>query len=89
MSLGAQRKDILSAVLHQMLIVVGAGLFAGAAVAFGASRLLASMLYQVRGTDLLAYGGASLLLLAVAGMAAYFPAQRATQIDPVTALRYE
>jgi putative ABC transport system permease protein len=89
MALGAQPKDILGVVLRQMLIVVGAGLVVGAVGAFAASRLLVSMLYQVRGTDLFAYGGASLLLLAVAGVAAYFPAQRATQIDPVEALRYE
>ena len=88
-ALGAQRKNILGAVLRHMLIVVGAGLLAGAVAAIAASRLLASMLYQVYGADLFAYGGATVLLLAVAGVAAYFPAQRAAQIDPVEALRYE
>jgi predicted lysophospholipase L1 biosynthesis ABC-type transport system permease subunit len=88
-ALGAQRKNILGAVLRHMLIVVGAGLLVGAVAAITASRLLTSMLYQVRGADLFAYGSATILLLAVAGVAAYFPAQRAAQIDPVEALRYE
>jgi predicted permease len=88
-ALGAQRKNILGAVLRPMLIVVGAGLLVGAIAAIAASRLLGSMLYQVHGADFFAYASATILLLAVAAIAAYFPAQRAAQIDPIEALRYE
>ena len=89
MALGAQRGDILGAVLRHMLLVVGAGIVAGVACAYGASRLLGSMLFDVKATDLWSYVGACLLLISIAGMAAYVPAQRAAMIDPIAALRYE
>lgn len=89
MALGAQRGDILGTVLQHMLIVVGAGVVAGVVGAYAGSRLLSSMLFEVKATDLLSYAGACLLLFCVAGAAAYLPARRATLIDPIEALRYE
>jgi predicted permease len=89
MALGAQRGDILGAVLRHMLVVVGTGVVAGVAGAYAASRLLGSMLFEVKATDSRSYAGACLLLLCVAGAAAYLPAQRATLVDPMEALRYE
>jgi predicted permease len=89
MALGAQRGDIFGAVLQHMFIVVGAGIAAGVAAAYAGSRLLGTMLFEVKATDLLSYVGACSLLLCVAGMAAYVPARRATLVDPNEALRYE
>jgi len=89
MALGAQRGDIFGTVLQRMFIVVGAGIVAGVAAAYAGSRLLETMLFEVKTTDLLSYAGACSLLLCVAGMAAYVPARRATLVDPNQALRYE
>jgi predicted permease len=88
-ALGARRSDILRLILSQTALPVGVGLAVGLAGAFGLSRLLGGMLYEVRSTDPLSYVSASLLLGGVAALAAYLPARRATKVDPVVALRYE
>jgi predicted permease len=89
MALGAQSDDILRHVVSHMAFLVSAGMAVGLAAAYGLSRLLRSMLYEVGSADPLAFAGACLLLGVVAALAAYLPAQRATQVDPVVALRYE
>ena len=89
MALGAQPKDILRHVVSHMAFLVIAGMAVGLAAAFGLSRLLGSMLFEVGSADPLAYAGACFLLGVVAALAAYLPAQRATLVDPVVALRYE
>ena len=89
MALGAQPGDILRNVVGHMAFLVTAGMAVGLAAAYGLSRLLGSMLFEVRSADPLAFVGACMILGAVAGIAAYLPAQRATQVDPVVALRYE
>lgn len=88
-ALGARRSDILRLVLSQTALPVGLGLAVGLAGAFGLSRLLGGMLYEVGSTDPLSYVAAGLLLGGVAALAAYLPARRATKVDPVVALRYE
>ncbi len=89
MALGAQPGDILQNVVSHMAFLVTAGMGVGLAAAYGLSRLLRSMLFEVGSADPLAFAGACILLGAVAALAAYLPAQRATQVDPVVALRYE
>ena len=89
MALGAQSGDILRSVASRMALLVSTGMAVGLVAAYGLSRLLATMLYEVRSADPLAFAGACVLLGVVAGLAAYLPAQRATQVDPVVALRYE
>jgi ABC-type antimicrobial peptide transport system permease subunit len=69
------------------LVLIGLGL--GLAAAFVVTRLLASVLYGVKATDLLTFGGVSLLLAGAAVLASYIPARRAASIDPMQALRSE
>ena len=68
---------------------VGAGVAIGIAAAFGVTRVFASLLFEVEPTDATTFAIASLLLLAVAMLAACIPAARAARIDPVTTLRCE
>jgi predicted permease len=89
MALGAERRDVLKMVLRQGLAPTLAGLALGLVVAAGVSRLLTGFLYEVRPTDPVTYVCISLLLAAVALLATYFPARRATKVDPMVALRYE
>ena len=89
MALGAQPRDILRNVVSHMAFLVTAGMAVGLAAAYALSRLLGSMLLNVGSADPLAFAGACFLLGVVAALAAYLPAQRATQVDPVVALRFE
>jgi putative ABC transport system permease protein len=88
-ALGAQRTNILRLVLRQGLSLTLAGVAVGALAAFGMTRVMSSLLYEVEGTDPLTYVSVSLLLIAVALAACYIPARRATKVDPLVALRYE
>ncbi len=89
MALGAQPWRYLAQRRKPHGIAGVFGMIVGLAAAYGLSRLLGSMLFEVGSADPLAFAGACVLLGAVAALAAYLPAQRATQVDPVVALRYE
>ena len=88
-ALGAERQDVLRMVLRQGMTVVVLGLFAGLTVAVGVGTVMSRLLYGVGKTDLPTFGTTTLVLLAVALVANYIPARRATTVDPVTVMRYE
>jgi len=89
LALGAKRRDVLWMVIRHVLILLFMGVAIGLPAAWGASRFVSSMLFGVKGADLLTIG-ATLLTLTAAGLAAGFlPAWRASRVDPMVTLRYE
>jgi macrolide transport system ATP-binding/permease protein len=89
MALGASRQDVLWLVLRQGLWLIGGGIAFGVVGGAGVSRLLASLLFGLSPLDPIAYVSVSLFLAAVALLAVWLPARRATKVDPLVALRTE
>jgi putative ABC transport system permease protein len=89
MALGAQPRDVIKLVLGQALSLALIGVTIGLGAAFGLMRFVSGLLYGVSLADPVIYIGLALLLGAVAILASYFPARRATRVDPLSALRSE
>ena len=89
MALGAQMHDILAMVLKQGMVLVLIGVALGLTAAWLSTRLISHLLFQVSATDPLTFGEIAVTLIGVALLACYVPAKRASQVDPLEALRYE
>ena len=89
MALGADRRDVSRMVLRQGMILAGIGVVVGLVAAVGLTRLMSSLLYGVEPTDPVTLGVVAALLTAVALVASYLPALRASRTDPLEALRFE
>jgi predicted permease len=88
-SIGAQRSDVLRLVLGQGVTLGVIGIVAGILAALAVTRFAAHLLYGISAADPITFGGIAIVLLGVATAASYFPARRATKVDPVVALRIE
>jgi putative ABC transport system permease protein len=89
MALGASTRDVLKMIVGQGMILTLTGIALGLLGAFGMTRVMASLLFGVTATDPVTFVSVSLLLGCVALLACYIPARRATNVDPMVALRYE
>jgi len=89
MALGAQRSGILRMILGDTARLLVAGVAIGIAVALSGARLIRSMLFGITPTDAFSLGTAAVILVAVALVAGFLPARRASLVDPMVALRHE
>ena len=89
LALGAQPRNVFAMVLGQGARLAGLGVVLGFGAAFGVTQLMASLLFGVQPTDPITFAAVPALLMAVALLACYLPARRATRVDPMVALRYE
>jgi putative ABC transport system permease protein len=89
LALGAERRDILAMIVGSAMRLAGAGLAIGVVLALLLSRTLSTLLFETTGTDPVTFGLVVLVLGAVALLASYLPARRASRIAPIEALRYQ
>ncbi len=89
MALGARRGDVLKLVVRQGMLITVAGVIVGLLGAFALTRVMSSLLFGVTTKDPITFGVVAGLLIAVAFIACFVPARRATKVDPLVALRYE
>src|SRR5213082_1891713 len=89
MALGARGVDVVGLLMRESLRRVGVGVGLGLLAALGVTRALSAMLFEVAPRDAVTFAATALLLVAVALVATWVPARRATKVDPMVALRYE
>jgi ABC-type antimicrobial peptide transport system permease subunit len=89
MALGAQVRDVMTLVLRGGMLLAFIGVAVGLVGAFALTRLMTSLLFSVKPTDLLTFALVAGCLLLTALLACLVPARRATKVDPLVALRYE
>jgi putative ABC transport system permease protein len=89
MALGANGAAVVRLIVGQAMRTIGLGLLAGIVAALALTRYMSAILYGVRSWDPVVFAGITGLLAAVALLASYVPARRATNVDPLTAVRYE
>jgi ABC-type antimicrobial peptide transport system permease subunit len=89
MALGARRGDVLRTFLRDGARMTLIGIVIGGFAALALTRLMASILFEVKPTDPLTFGGVAVSLCAIALLACYIPARRAASVDPMQALRSE
>jgi putative ABC transport system permease protein len=89
MALGASRRDVSLLVVGKAAKLAAAGVVIGVGGAFGLTRLIANLLYEVKPTDPVTFGAVAILVFMVAMIAAYIPTRRAMRVEPMVALRYE
>jgi putative ABC transport system permease protein len=89
MALGAESTSVMRLVVGQAMVPALVGVALGLVSAWGATRLMSSLLFGVSATDPVTFVAVALFLLAVAALASWIPARRATKVDPLIALRAE
>ena len=89
MALGAQRQDVLRLVMGESMLLVAGGVVAGLVIALASSRLVKAQLFELQPNDPVAIATALGVMIAVAALAGYLPARRASKVDPMVALHYE
>jgi ABC-type antimicrobial peptide transport system permease subunit len=89
MALGAHRRDVFALIMRQGVMQTALAVGAGLLLSLAAGRVLAKILYDVSPSDPLALITATLMLASAALLACFFPANRATRVNPITALRTE
>ena len=89
LALGAERRNVLNLILRQGLKLTLGGIGVGLLMSWAVTRLLTNLLYGVSAKDPSIFGGVAFVLIVVAVLACYWPARRATKIDPLIALRHE